>query len=176
MSESWIAYTKAGRKKMVSVLEATTFVMVLALLAMVILQVTARYVMQVSIPWTEEVARMILVWVVMIGATIAADRNEHYAITFLSGKLRGFPRLAMLIATNILGLVFLAVLVVYGTRYVMANMNTVYVSTQMSRAWVYAAMPGCAVLMAISLVFQSIEAWLAGADAAPKVATVTGDI
>ena len=176
MSESWIAHTKAARKKVVGVLEVFIFLMVLALLALVILQVVTRYVMQMAIPWTEEVARMILVWMVMVGATIAADRNEHYAITFLSGRLRGPPRLAMLIVTNIFGLAFLAALVVYGTGYVMANMNTVYVSTQTSRAWVYAALPGCALLMAACLVFQSIEAWLAGDDAEPKVAAVTGDV
>ena len=170
------AAIRAARKNVVSLLEGFLFSMVLTLLTLVLLQVFTRYVMQLAIPWTEEVARIVLVWTVMLGATIAADRNEHYAITFLSGKLRGSARLTMLLVTNVLGIAFLITLVIYGTAYLVANIETVNVATQTSRAWVYAALPGCALLMTLSLVFQSIEAWIEGPDASVQVRAVAGDV
>ena len=171
-----IAATRPVRKRALAGLGAVLFVLVLALLALVLLQVLTRYVMQAAIPWTEEVARMVLVWMVMVGATIAAERNEHYAINFLSAKLRGVPRLLVLLLTNVMGLIFLLVLAVYGTQYVLANLQTVYVSTQTTKALVYVALPGGAVLMALSLVLQSIEAWIAGPDAATQAGVVMGDV
>ncbi len=69
------AAIRAARKNVVSLLEGFLFSMVLTLLTLVLLQVFTRYVMQLAIPWTEEVARIVLVWTVMLGATIAADRN-----------------------------------------------------------------------------------------------------
>lgn len=176
MSHAWLARSAGVRRYLVTGLEASLFVMVLALLGLMILQVVTRYVMQMAVPWTEEVARMILVWMVMTGATVASDRSEHYAITFVSGRLRGTPRLLMLIVTNILGLVFLAALAFYGTAYLMANLKTVFVSTQTSRAWVYAALPICATLMAASLLLQTIEAWLQGEAADALPVAVTGDV
>ena len=58
-----------------------------------------------------------------------------------------------------LGFVFLGVLVRYGAEYMTVNMKTVYVSTQISRGWVYLALPVGAVIMGLSLLLHSVEAW-----------------
>ena len=155
-----IAVLQDWRRKFFAAVEAILFVLVLSLLILIALQVFTRYVLQASLPWTEEVARMVLVWAVMLGAAVAMERNEHYAITVLSDLFRGTTRKVVLIATNILGLVFLVLLVVYGTEYMAANMKTVYVSTQVSRGWIYLAMPVGATIMVLSLLMDSIEALL----------------
>lgn len=160
---------KEWRGKFFAGMEAILFLLVLSLLVLIALQVFTRYVMHAALPWTEEVARMALVWTVMIGAAIAMERNEHYAITLLSMRFRGTTRTAVLIATNIIGLVFLVVLVRYGSEYMAANMKTVYVSTQISRGWVYLAMPVGATIMGLSLTLHTIEAWLGRGDDAPPV-------
>jgi TRAP-type C4-dicarboxylate transport system permease small subunit len=140
-------------------MEALVFVHVIVLLVLIVLQVFTRYIMQSALPWTEEVARMVLVWTVMLGAAVAMERNEHYAITVLSAHFRGPLRRCVLIATNALGFVFLGVLVRYGAEYMTVNMKTVYVSTQISRGWVYLALPVGAVIMGLSLLLHSVEAW-----------------
>ena len=160
---------KKWRGRFFAGMEAILFLLVLSLLVLIALQVFTRYVMHAALPWTEEVARMALVWTVMIGAAVAMERNEHYAITLLSMRFRGTTRAAVLIATNIIGLVFLFVLVRYGAAYMAANMKTVYVSTQMSRGWVYLAMPVGATIMGLSLTLHTIEAWFGRSDDAPPV-------
>lgn len=152
---------RAARVRFFQALEAVLFVLVLGLLALVILQVVTRYVLHTSVPWTEEAARMVLVWLVMIGASIAAERKEQYAISFIFDRLRGSARLAMLLFTNLLGLAFLLVLVFYGVEYVRTNLTTVYVATQIPKGYIYAAVPVGAAIMMGSLVAQSVEAWLA---------------
>lgn len=134
---------------------------VIALLLLILLQVFTRYVMQAGLTWTEEVARMILVWTVMLGAAVAMERNEHYMITVLSAKFRGAFRTWVLVVTNVLGLVFLIALVHYGSLYMATNMKVTFVATGVSRGWVYLALPVGAAIMACSLLSHSIEA-LAG--------------
>lgn len=172
MSENSIAGLRAARVRFFKVLEAVLFVLVLALLALVILQVFTRYVLHSSVPWTEEVARMVLVWLVMIGASIATDRKEQYAISFIFERLRGGTRLAVLLLTHLLGIAFVLALVVYGSEYVRTNLQTVYVATQLSKGYIYAAVPIGAAIMTGSLVAHSIEAWVLRN--APLAATAAG--
>ncbi|MBI3372575.1 MAG: TRAP transporter small permease [Betaproteobacteria bacterium] len=162
---------KKWRVKFFTGMEAVLFVLVLALLVLIALQVFTRYVMQAALPWTEEVARMVLVWTVMLGAAIAMERNEHYAITVLSDRFRGATRIWVLVITNLLGMVFLVALAYQGAQYMSANMKTTYVSTQVSRGWVYLALPVGSVIMFASLVLHSIEVW-SGGDDAPAAAHV----
>lgn len=150
------------RRRAFACIEAVLFVHVIALLVLILLQVFTRYVMQAGLTWTEEVARMILVWTVMLGAAVAMERNEHYMITVLSARFRGAFRTWVLVVTNVLGLVFLVALVHYGSLYMAANMKTTYVSTGVSRGWVYLALPVGSAIMAGSLLLHSIEALIRG--------------
>ena len=160
MSENPIVGLRAARVRFFQALEAVLFVLVLTLLALVILQVFTRYVLQSSLPWTEEVARMVLVWLVMIGAAIATERKEQYAIKFIFQRLRGRTRLTVLLLTHLLGIAFLLALMVYGAGYVRTNMQTVYVATQLSKGYIYAAVPIGAAIMMATLVLHAIEAWV----------------
>jgi TRAP-type C4-dicarboxylate transport system permease small subunit len=176
-SKGTVAVLKDWRRKFFSAVEAVLFLLVLALLVLIALQVFTRYVLQASLPWTEEVARMVLVWAVMLGAAVAMERNEHYAVTVFSARFRGATRIGVLIATNLIGLLFLLALVRYGAEYMSANMKTVYVSTQVSRGWVYLAMPVGATIMGLSLLLHSIEAWIDRHEAAaPAVVLHAPDV
>ena len=163
-----MAVLREWRRKCFAAMEAILFILVLSLLALIALQVFTRYVLQAALPWTEEVARMLLVWTVMVGAAIAMERKQHYAITVLSSGFRGVTRMAVLLVTNVLGLVFLVALVRYGSDYAAANVKTVYVSTQVSRAWIYLAMPLGAAIMGMSLILHSIEVWLNRGEGLPS--------
>lgn len=163
----WLSQLVEVRRRFFAGIEALVFVHVIVLLVLIVLQVFTRYIMHAALPWTEEVARMVLVWTVMLGAAIAMERKEHYAITVLSARFRGAARLWVLIITNVLGVVFLAALVYHGAAYMSANMKTVYVSTQMSRGWVYLALPVGSVIMIASVALHSVEVWYRRDDAPP---------
>lgn len=157
-SDGDLASLARWRRRAFAGIEAILFVHVVALLLLILLQVFTRYVMQAGLTWTEEVARMILVWTVMLGAAVAMERNEHYMITVLSARFQGAFRTWVLVVTNVLGLVFLVALVYYGSLYMAANMKVTFVATGVSRGWVYMALPVGAAIMACSLLSHSIEA------------------
>ena len=75
------------KKPQIVIIETITTVLFILILLFVFLQVLFRYVLKISVPWTEEGSRFLLIWMVFLGsvATIAADRDIR--LNILSSKL-----------------------------------------------------------------------------------------
>jgi len=86
----------------------TVIVIALILMTLVLLlQVFARYVVQVSIPWTEEIARYLLVFMTFTGAALALREKQHIAITFLLERLPDTPRICLELLFDVVIMLFL---------------------------------------------------------------------
>ncbi len=57
-------------------------VLVAVMLVVVMVQVTLRAA-RASVPWSEELSRMLLIWIGMLGAGIAAKQGLHVGVDFL---------------------------------------------------------------------------------------------
>ena len=70
----------------------------------VFINVVMRYGFGSGIAASEELSRLLFVWMVFIGATAAYPAGEHMAFTALLGALRGKPKafLAMTLAIRLL--------------------------------------------------------------------------
>ena len=95
----------------------------------VFVNVVLRYGFGSGLPASEELSRLLFVWMVFIGATAAYPAGEHMAFTSLVGMLRNRPALFMAVTIFIRLLVLLAcaligwgawqqVVVGYGSRSV----------------------------------------------------------
>ena len=75
------------KKPQIVIIETITTVLFILILLFVFLQVLFRYVLKISVPWTEEGSRFLLIWMVFLGsvATMAADRDIR--LNILSSKL-----------------------------------------------------------------------------------------
>ncbi|MDB5929572.1 MAG: Tripartite ATP-independent periplasmic transporter, DctQ component [Polaromonas sp.] len=74
----------------------------------VFVNVVLRYGFGSGLPASEELSRLLFVWMVFIGATAAYPAGEHMAFTSLVGALRSRPRALMLMTLLIRCLVLLA--------------------------------------------------------------------
>jgi len=54
---------------------------------LVFLQVLTRFVIQISLPWTEELSRYFFIWMVFAGCTVGVRRRLHYQILFIMNWL-----------------------------------------------------------------------------------------
>ena len=59
-----------------------------ALFITVLLQVFTRYALGLPLPWTEEVARYLLIWTTFIAAAYVGARRLHIAVDLLVARLR----------------------------------------------------------------------------------------
>lgn len=132
------------RRRLFSLVEALLFILVLGVLVVVIVQVVGRYVFSIPTPWAEEVSKILLIWVVMIGAAVAMDRKEHYAINFLVDRCAPSWRLAVLGFANLLGVIFLVFLVDLSWSFFSGRFST-YIHCHRSAACggIFLASAGC---------------------------------
>lgn len=62
-------------------------VLLLSVFVLIIVQVFARYVLNQPLTWSEELARLLLVWCTYIAAGFVASRNTHIAVDVIAAIL-----------------------------------------------------------------------------------------
>lgn len=92
------------------VLDATAALLLLLLLGLTSSQVAFRYIFGISMPWTEELTRLLFVWLVLV----AASRTRHMNIDVVAGLIPpGRSRRGFEIGIALVGIAILAVLIRY---------------------------------------------------------------
>jgi TRAP-type C4-dicarboxylate transport system permease small subunit len=111
------------------------------LLAAMCWQVVTRYVLDAPSDWTEEASRYLYVYVVFLGTSAGISTRSHVSIAFFTDLLSPLPKLLLSLAVDVLVLAFLAVMVWWGTRATLRNVDIPLSVTQVSYAWVYVVIP-----------------------------------
>jgi TRAP-type C4-dicarboxylate transport system permease small subunit len=90
---------------------------ILLLAAMIVavwLQVFSRYVLHLSLPWTEEAGRYLFVWESFIGAAVLVGRDEHFSIDLVVRQMPCGARRALRVGVTCVVIVFALLMVTYG--------------------------------------------------------------
>ena len=122
------------------------------LLAAMCWQVLTRYVLGVPSDWTEEASRYLYVYVVFLGTSAGISTRSHVSISYFTDLLSPLPRLLVSLGVDVLILAFLGVMVWWGTRATMRNLDIPLSVTQVSYAWVYVVIPLTALAMIVRTV------------------------
>lgn len=80
----------------------------------VVLGVFTRYVLDDQISWTEELARMLLIWVSLLGASVAFIRKSHLGVDYFVNKLNERWRTIGQILVYLLVAIFSCIVLIYG--------------------------------------------------------------
>jgi TRAP-type C4-dicarboxylate transport system permease small subunit len=118
-------------------------------------QVVSRYAMGDPSPWTEEVARMLLIWVGLLGGVYAYREKAHLGLDLLYQKVGNIGKRRLEIITDVsCGLFALAVLVVGGGSLVQLTWELKQTTAVLGipMAWVYSVLP----LSGVLIVFYSL--------------------
>ncbi|WBU52030.1 TRAP transporter small permease [Paracoccus sp. SCSIO 75233] len=107
----------------------------------VISAVIARYVFNSSFPWSEEVARAMLTWLIFLGMSAAFRRDEMVSLVFFREKLSDRGVLVVRLLTIGASIVFLAVAGWYTVKLMGLTARQTLPVTGLHIAWVYAAIP-----------------------------------
>lgn len=83
---------------------------------LLLLQVLARYLLPVAPAWTEEIARLVFVYLTFGAATVALGKGANMQVTTLVDRLSPAARRAVRVAVNLGSSVFL--LVVFAWSFV----------------------------------------------------------
>src|SRR5215470_19795575 len=128
-------------------LEATAGLLIGAITVLVSYQVFARYVLNDTPPWSEELCRYLFVWVSFLGACVAMRRAAHLGVDSLVVRLPTGVRDVLHHAVTTLVAVFAGVLAWQGAALVPAMATQRSPSMGISLQYVFIAIPIAAVIM-----------------------------
>ena len=114
------------------------------------LQVTSRYTGLMFVPWTEEVARLLFVWVVWIGAAAAIFRGSHIRFDFLVARLSQ-PVKAGIGTLVTLGLAGFLILLVYQAYEIVRSTSSTFITINLSVKYTYLSVVVGSALMLVGL-------------------------
>jgi TRAP-type transport system small permease protein len=97
---------------------AIIFVMMAVMATLVFVNVIARYVLNFSIIWAEEVSQYLMIWIAYLGAGLALREGRHVALELLHDSLPVALGRKMRMVIGGLVLAFLGAVTVLGFQFV----------------------------------------------------------
>jgi TRAP-type C4-dicarboxylate transport system permease small subunit len=123
------------------VVDITALIAFSAMLVLVMSQIVFRYLIQVSVPWTEEAARWLYAWQIFLGSSLALRDRLHLQITVLLDRFSGRPRAVLDFLNALTGLGFLAG-VIWGSLLMIRAVYPVQAgSFPVSTSYLYLSIP-----------------------------------
>jgi TRAP-type C4-dicarboxylate transport system permease small subunit len=138
-------------------MEAIAITAFIVMMGATLLQVAGRY-LEISMDWTEELARLLFLAAIMLGIAIAIRRREHIVVDFLYLKMSPGVRAAFDVLFD-LGVLLLLVIWLRGAwRLMQLNSGTTFVMLPwIEVAYLYAVEAAAIVLMIVYVIADSVR-------------------
>jgi len=132
----------AGAFRMVASLpEIVSGLLLIAVTVLLFLQTAFRYVLFVPIGWAEEAARIGLIWLTFLGATVCSRRGLHSRFTILFDRAPPGLRRGMGALSDLVTLLFAGIMVVKGWDMVQQSRYERWIMLDIPMAYAYLAIP-----------------------------------
>lgn len=131
--------------------EGILSLILVAITSLAFFQVFARYVLHLPVPWLEEMARYLMVWMVFLGVGVAIQNKTHIGVELIEWIIphRFVKKVNVALTVIIVGfsIVFLKIALAFFQRQLL--MGQVSTAGQYSMGWVYSAIVTGSILMII---------------------------
>lgn len=124
-------------------------VLFIIMLSCSILQVIFRYFLNMSLAWTEECARYLFIYVVLLGSSVLVKNDAHVIVDLLVSKLTGTAKNVAKGFSYICMIVFFMATIRYGLQAMSRAALQVSPVTRTNLGIVYFALPLSSFLMLI---------------------------
>ncbi|MEN6413081.1 MAG: TRAP transporter small permease [Veillonellales bacterium] len=144
-------------EKLYVVLKFITFLLMLAMVAIIFSQVIARYAFSNSLSWSEEIGRHIFIWMTFLGAALAVRSRSHVALDLL---VKAFPQKlqkVILVFGYLVMIVFAGVLVYAGIKMMTLGARQMSAAVQIPMKYIYIVLPISGILMIFYLLKNLCE-------------------
>jgi TRAP-type C4-dicarboxylate transport system permease small subunit len=121
----------------------THILCIAGLTGITILQVILRYVFNSPLMWAEELCRYLMIWGVMLGATVLMDGSRHMRIDFFIELLHANARKIVLVIIEILVFALAVLLSVQGIQYAGELSKVVTPALKIPKSFVVVSIPVC---------------------------------
>jgi TRAP-type transport system small permease protein len=119
-----------------------------ALIIDVFFQVIARNALRISVPWTLDLAQLLVSWCIFLGAGLATRRSAHYFILLFPDSFRISVCLLKLLSNAVITIIAL-VMTIYGLQFAQMGLGIESRSLALSAFWNYLPIQLSGMLMLI---------------------------
>lgn len=130
--------------------------LVVGMAILLIVSVVLRYVFNAPLQWSDELARLILVWITFLGAALATKRQKEIVVDVLDVWLSERLKKVVKSLADLLTIAFTAYLLVYGVKMSQFAWMIKSDSLRVPYTVFYAAVPVGALITLIYLVLRLI--------------------
>ena len=134
---------------LIRLIEIPAALLVLADIVVLLAGVVARYGLQTSLLWSDELASILFLWLAMLGAVVALRRGEHMRMTALVARASGMRRAYFEAVALAACLAFLGLIAWPAWEYASDQLIVSTPAMEISDAWRSAALPVGLALMAL---------------------------
>ena len=142
-------------------IRSTSFLMFILMIIIVFAQVILRYFLNAPLAWSDELSRLLLVWVSFLGVTLVHfSPHGHPAVTALVDKFPSKAHAYVTLTLNLIMTISLLALCNASLEYTLSNTTRVSAVLHYPNALKYAVVPISTALMAIKSaidVFSNIK-------------------
>lgn len=116
-------------------------------------QVVSRYLLNFPIMWTDEIGRYTYIWIVYLGSAVAFKKGNHLIVDVFTQKMPNKIQNHLRLFFNIVIILFLFLVFLYGVQYAMNNMgNPAYSTNIINLGVAYASIPVGSLFMIINII------------------------
>lgn len=151
--------------KLNKALEVLVGIALASMTVIIFFQVLVRFVfsrwnLQISAPWTEEVARYLMIWSVFVGGAILARRSDSVAVEALVQAVPVSVGRPIKYCAHLIVLVFYSIVFMVGLEWVKFGQSEMAPVLRIPMAYVYASMSVGAALTMLNAVTHLIETYI----------------
>ena len=137
-------------------LETAMCTLMVSLVIIIFAQVVTRYVLHVSLSWSEELARYLMLWLAMLSAAYGFKIKSHFALLFIVDKIPTKLRKITSAIGSVLVCALLCIFIVKSVEITYSVRNQVGPATGLSKSVPYASAIFGGVLM---LYYVALNGW-----------------
>ena len=135
--------------RMEQTIEVVTGILFIGLLGFTSLNILLRNVLGVSWLFVDGLVRLMFIWMVFLGTSALYYRGDHLVMDFFQEKMPPGMRRSVESAGEILFLLFMAALLLYGIQVTKVRMEIPFETWAVPTGYAYLAVPVCASIMAL---------------------------
>lgn len=120
---------------------------------LIFIQVLTRR-FEISVPWTDELARYVLIYATFVGSAVATKRGLHLGVDYFVNKMPRKIKNIVNYSIMACGIFFQGVLLIYGIRLAILSFNTVSPILQWSTGLIFLVIPVTAALTIMMMIQQ----------------------
>jgi len=130
-----------------------SFGLLMAVFLCIMLQVFFNYVLSNALSWTQEMSRILLVWLTFFGAALVTRRKLHIGLTMLVERTPQKIQNVVMILGYIVTIFFIVATITHGWRLSLFGTSQTLTYLNVSYFWCYVGIPVGATCILVQILY-----------------------